>query len=925
MRLNLNFKDATITQTIQSEYRIVFDLSNMIRPRLSQDARMYIEHLNFPEFLDEAFGDKGQLRGYFELICENIQNDDYDSEYGNGGSCVLYTSPLVNFKTFTNNDPMYISNFKINSSFLKDKLVFILKIYDQNGYPYDTAETIINEVNINSPQYSTFNTAVKELDGLNTELEGLKLKYKKIEAEIDDAEGDFAVSQHELQKAYDDVKAQMEATIKFGNTVTRTKLKIELFKVLFQKFTKENISYLFEVYINSKSTNSPFTPVSNLGKELRKYYNVYLVYVETEMKLNRLKYLRDALQSSNNTIWHEVEPAFTTITTIKPELLNVDYSVPQVGGTKKTGKITLDCFTSVSKSQQFITIYNIIPDSGDTNKLVSNDILEIESSKFHSIIPETYTYTFVKSDVGDDDGVSLTTTKPKRDVKYIIDIKRETTYSAPSTPPSAVPTSTTAYSFSLLESKDKYTIVSEGFSVGDEILFKGDYLGGESGTNDYTLEVETIEVPVASEVIKFTNILDIKYPSNGTFSLGIKRTNIAGTDYILDSEDYTKTKEFNVGNTLNFQGTDLNGDDGVNDLELVVDDVIVDEKSYTIDSTKTIYSKIHPEINSTNTTIVDIAGAEITGRTPADFIINVKSVEDDYFITWDSATDTSSGFEDGDEIKINGAVLSGITGTNDLNIIVTADATANGKLLSLTPNISSKSRLPKDYEIKIKVKANTPNYIVEVINAGTDFKTGDVLTIEGNELGGKASSGATLNNQLKLVANVVNVTTAEGGFTTLTFTATGTPNSDTGNIGQIKSVVVKGQGKFYPTLGKILKLKEKAGASKTPVTVSAITKSKMTIKLPSVLPKNYPRGIDIVNGLITTKYNDISTAKTALVTTSTKYITSLSSYQKNKLKCMNMRLILYDEIPEYTQSSQHAITGNTYGRIQSCCQVRRIG
>jgi len=42
MRLNLNFKDANITKTTESEFIIVFDLSKMNKPRLSQDARMYI-------------------------------------------------------------------------------------------------------------------------------------------------------------------------------------------------------------------------------------------------------------------------------------------------------------------------------------------------------------------------------------------------------------------------------------------------------------------------------------------------------------------------------------------------------------------------------------------------------------------------------------------------------------------------------------------------------------------------------------------------------------------------------------------------------------------------------------------------------------------------------------------------------------------
>ena len=91
MRINLNFKDAKIERINESEFKIEFDLSKMIKPRLSQDARMYIEHFNLPEFIDEKFGrDKGDLRGYFELRCQNLSSTDWNSEDRNSGNCVLY-------------------------------------------------------------------------------------------------------------------------------------------------------------------------------------------------------------------------------------------------------------------------------------------------------------------------------------------------------------------------------------------------------------------------------------------------------------------------------------------------------------------------------------------------------------------------------------------------------------------------------------------------------------------------------------------------------------------------------------------------------------------------------------------------------------------------------------------------------------------
>jgi hypothetical protein len=51
--------------------------------------------------------------------------------------------------------------------------------------------------------------------------------------------------------------------------------------------------------------------------------------------------------------------------------------------------------------------------------------------------------------------------------------------------------------------------------------------------------------------------------------------------------------------------------------------------------------------------------------------------------------------------------------------------------------------------------------------------------------------------------------------------------------------------------------------------------------------------------------------------------TSITVIDENKLKNLNMSLVLYDEIPEYTQASKDAIVGNTYSRIMNN-QFKRI-
>ena len=131
MRLNLNCRKAEITKLDTGKWKIVFDISQIKKPRLATTARLYIEHLNLPEFIDESWGiPYGTNRGSLELFCENLEEDNIDED-GYGNQTLIYSSPLVSFKSFSNSDPMKISNFAVRSDFLRDKLVMTLCIYDQ--------------------------------------------------------------------------------------------------------------------------------------------------------------------------------------------------------------------------------------------------------------------------------------------------------------------------------------------------------------------------------------------------------------------------------------------------------------------------------------------------------------------------------------------------------------------------------------------------------------------------------------------------------------------------------------------------------------------------------------------------------------------------------------------------------------------------
>jgi hypothetical protein len=274
MRLNLNFKDAVITQLNQSEYRIVFDLSNMIKPRLSQDARLYIEHLNLPEFLDEAYGIKGNLRGYFELICENISNTDYDSQYGNSGSCVLYTSPLNNFGTFTNNNPMFISNFKVNQSFLQDKLVFYLKVYDHFGNPYTTESTVIHELDETSAQYIAYKNKIKELLDLNTEKENTEIEHNNFVNTVNEDASEQSLAFNQFMKKKDDaIKAIEDFLSNQRRSLTQIILSEQLI-ILLDTLSINTYAYVFEVLVQNYS----ITPYNALRTEHEILYKAWFIY-----------------------------------------------------------------------------------------------------------------------------------------------------------------------------------------------------------------------------------------------------------------------------------------------------------------------------------------------------------------------------------------------------------------------------------------------------------------------------------------------------------------------------------------------------------------------------------------------------------------------------------------------------------------------
>ena len=147
-------------------------------------------------------------------------------EDGYGNQTLIYSSPLISFHSFTNSDPMKISNFAVNGDFLRDKLVMTLCIYDQYGEPYDKATNLSKEIDKTSVEYSTY---VTKLGAWQTKYNNLETKVSAKEARIETFRTDYELLKEtsddlekELEKAYNDLIAILDTKI---TTTTSPSLK----------------------------------------------------------------------------------------------------------------------------------------------------------------------------------------------------------------------------------------------------------------------------------------------------------------------------------------------------------------------------------------------------------------------------------------------------------------------------------------------------------------------------------------------------------------------------------------------------------------------------------------------------------------------------------------------------------------------------
>lgn len=180
MKLTFNYKDATIDKIHDYEYNITFNLSNVRNKVLSENARIFIESVNLCEFFDD--NTREQLNGHLELRCNAIGIDEWDSSYDQHGMTLIYKSPLTNYQSFTNPNPMFMYNYKINRYFFNSNIVFKINFFDRDGDNFETVKSSQKTV-IQNTEYTNYQNKLAEIDNKENEIVQLQGVINRKETE----------------------------------------------------------------------------------------------------------------------------------------------------------------------------------------------------------------------------------------------------------------------------------------------------------------------------------------------------------------------------------------------------------------------------------------------------------------------------------------------------------------------------------------------------------------------------------------------------------------------------------------------------------------------------------------------------------------------------------------------------------------------
>ena len=899
MRINLNFKDSTIRKLSASEFEIVFDLSNMIKPRLSPDARMYIEYFTICEFLDEALGSiEGDLKGSFELRCPNLPSHDYDTSMGNNGGTILFSAPLENYRTYTNSNPMFLSNFKIDQGFLSNRLVFILSVFDRFGKPYDSSKHLIQSVNTSAGPYLTYQAEMVKFNDLNNELEKSKNKIEYAKSLNKSYESSKKYYRGKFDDASTKLKTALQDYTNDASNTLRSRVIAEQLLIFLSTETLNSYKNFFEhTFVNNASL--PYTRVLSL---LKQFYSTFQEYHQYDTLFDNSTELVNLLQNSGQFVITDFIPAFNPHNiNIKDDKKIVEYT--DSSGAKK-GEIEIEYFNSVDESRIGVVIYDLKQTS--TDLLANGDKIIIKQDSGGTNYFETSQLSTFKYYISHSENFE---SGKKRGIGFKVNIARNQKFAL------EVTRNAGSYDYKFLENESGIlNIPTKNFVVGDQITIHGNFLGGAGTTNDLVIEVTEIDALLPDEDIQLTNYRPfIDARDLGTLDIEVTKPNNGTTsndeDYIIKTKDFSNTKNFAKNETFTIKGTELNGESPKHDLTVTVDEVYGDV-IYTINESASATHSIKQVIIDQNVAVIkDSSGAELTGASKPSFSASVTSANGQYILDMG----VSENFEANSTVFISGQHLTGEDGTNDLEFTFSAVTGSGGideSTITFTPqNRSARNAKKKDgttgFELQVKQQLRSDKY--DTISLDIDnIQDGDEIVINGDQLGGDIST-----NKLEIKFG----TTADGD---IGFVESGTAAILDNEYGEIKAISHTGKGRFIPVEGKIVK-SQKHATSKNPIDLTGITMPQLEITITDDLL----RSVNTIIPELNTQETVANTAKDAVVSTTASLISHLGPRQEEKLKCMNMSLVLYDEVPEYKQASQDAIKGNTYSQLNTP-QFKRI-
>ena len=242
------------------------------------------------------------------------------------------------------------------------------------------------------------------------------------------------------------------------------------------------------------------------------------------------------------------------------------------------------------------------------------------------------------------------------------------------------------------------------------------------------------------------------------------------------------------------------------------------------------------------------------------------------------------------------------------------------------------ARCPETISLKVKTINNSNVYVVnstELIYEPLDqVKNGDLFSVGGDLFSDYSTLDIPVNNGNpginKLLIEIKDVDPSPGtpppsdvrpsANSEMTIGITGVAIVEPSPVGKLRNLgfkVIQNQGNYIPDVGKI-----KTFTASGNHVVTADPQPTLEIELTQDLID----GLPTIDTAISSKKTEIDTAKNALVPSKQIFQVEID---KTKLANLNMGLVLYDEIPEYTQASKDAIVGNTYSRITNS-QFKRI-